>query len=120
MSCCLTLHLPPSLSLVSSDALLSHDPFAVDSSLSSDIDDLPDITAGGGGGGMGGQGTGVDQQAHGGSQPSSLMILASACHMVLAVVLTAYDEEIEELAGQVEAQMAVRRSPPLLNLLMMS
>ncbi|GAX82402.1 hypothetical protein CEUSTIGMA_g9830.t1 [Chlamydomonas eustigma] len=37
----------------------------------------------------------------------SLLILVSACHLVLTVLLTAYDEEIEELAGQVEASMAV-------------
>ena len=37
----------------------------------------------------------------------SLLILVSACHLVLAVVLTAYDEDIEELAGQVEAHNAV-------------
>lgn len=34
-----------------------------------------------------------------GSHPSSLLILVSACHIVLAVVLTAYDEDIEEAAG---------------------
>eukprot|EP00955_Chlamydomonas_euryale_P022386 236566-Chlamydomonas_euryale.AAC.2 len=34
------------------------------------------------------------------AQPSSLLILASACHLVLAVVLTAYDEDIEEAAGE--------------------
>lgn len=30
----------------------------------------------------------------------SLLILVSACHMVLAVMLTAYDEDIEQLAGK--------------------
>ena len=34
------------------------------------------------------------------SHPTSLLILVSACHMVLAVALTAYDEDIEELAGR--------------------
>ncbi|KAG1676503.1 hypothetical protein FOA52_000046, partial [Chlamydomonas sp. UWO 241] len=52
--------------------------------------------------GAGACGRGTDQ-----SQPSSLLILVSACHVVLAVVLTAYDEDIEEAAGQVEASAAV-------------
>ena len=44
--------------------------------------------------------TAAARGAGGGSRAQrSLLILVSACHMVLAVVLTAYDEDIEELAG---------------------
>ncbi len=41
---------------------------------------------------------------------SSLMILVSACHMVLAVVLTSYDEEIEELPGDRRANKQPSRT----------
>lgn len=41
----------------------------------------------------------------------SLLILVSACHMVLAVMLTAYDEDIEELAGTDDGNVVMCACP---------